>query len=168
MVHYTATIKQFATQGEKTGWTYIEVPASVAEELKPGFRKSFRVKGKLDSYPIKGIALLPMGGGNFIMALNSLIRKNIGKRKGAMLQVQLQSDEEELKLNHDFVACLNDDPDARAYFDKLPRSHQLYFSKWIESAKTDPTKTKRISMAVNALSRNLGFGEMLRNERKLR
>ena len=166
MVQFTATIKQFAAQGEKTGWTYIEIPTGIAQDLKPGNKKSFRVKGKLDSCVIKGIALLPMGGGAFIMALNSSMRKCIGKRKGAMLKVQLLVDPEVYKLNPDFVACLADDPPARIFFSNLPKSHQNYFSKWIESAKTEQTKTKRIALAVNALSRKLGFGEMLRSQRK--
>ena len=166
MVQFTATIKQFAEQGEKTGWTYIEIPSDIAQDLKPGNKKSFRVKGKLDNCAIKGIALLPMGGGAFIMALNSSIRKCIGKRKGAMLKLQLQVDTEVYKLNPDFVACLDDDPAARLYFSKLPKSHQNYFSKWIESAKTEQTKTKRIAVAVNALSRKMGFGEMLRSQRQ--
>jgi uncharacterized protein DUF1905/bacteriocin resistance YdeI/OmpD-like protein len=166
MVQFTATIKQFATQGEKTGWTYIEIPSDIAQDLKPGNKKSFRVKGKLDNCAIKGIALLPMGGGSFIMALNSSIRKCIGKRKGAMLKLQLEVDTEGYKLNPDFVACLSDDPPARAFFSKLPKSHQNYFSKWIETAKTEQTKTKRIAAAVNALSRKMGFGEMLRSQRQ--
>jgi len=166
MVQFTATIKQFAAQGEKTGWTYVEIPSDIAQDLKPGNKKSFRVKGKLDNCVIKGIALIPMGGGTFIMALNSTIRKCIGKRKGAMLKLQLQVDTEDYKLNPDFVACLADDPPARAFFSKLPKSHQNYFSKWIETAKTEETKTKRIAVAVNALSRKMNFGEMLRSQRQ--
>ena len=83
-VQFTTTIHKFDKQGEKTGWTYIEIPADVAQKMKPGNKKSFRVKGKLDSFNISGIALLPMGGGVFIMALNATMRKGIGKRHGAI------------------------------------------------------------------------------------
>jgi hypothetical protein len=44
----------------------------------------------------------------------------------------------------------------------LPKSHQKYFSNWIESARTESTKAKRIAQAVNALSIGLGYGEMMR------
>lgn len=166
MVQFTTTIKQFDKQGEKTGWTYIDVPSDIAEKLMPGNRKGFRVKGKLDSFAIKGIALLPMGSGNFILTLNADLRRGIRKRKGAMLNVKLQVDPEGYKLNVDFMACLNDDPTARTFFDSLSGSHRNYFSKWIDSAKTEPTKVKRIAMAVNALSKKWGYGEMIRNSRK--
>ena len=166
MVQFTTTIKQFDQQGEKTGWTYIAVPSDIAEKLIPGNKKGFRVKGKLDNFPIKGIALLPMGGGNFILTLNADLRRGIHKRKGAMLNVKLQVDPEGYKLNEDFVACLNDDPVAKKFFDSLSGSHRNYFSKWIDSAKTEPTKIKRIAMAVNALSKKWGYPEMMRNSRK--
>ena len=132
----------------------------------PGNRKGFRVKGKLDSFAIKGASLLPMGRGNFILTLNADIRRGIRKKKGAQLNVKLQVDTDEYQINADFMACLEDDPDAKKHFDSLSRSHRNYFSKWIESAKTDPTKTKRIAMAVNALSKKWGFPEMMRNRKK--
>jgi len=166
MVQFTTTIKQFDKQGEKTGWTYIDVPADIAEKLMPGNRKGFYVKGKLDNFSMKPTALLPMGGGNFILTLNAAVRKKIGKRKGSMLDVKLQVDREGYKLNEDFVACLDDAPEARQFFDTLTGSHRNYFSKWIDSAKTEPTRIKRITMAVNALSKKWGFPEMLRNGKK--
>jgi len=162
MVQFTTTILQFGAQGEKTGWTYIQVPADIAAKLKPGNKKSFRVKGKLDNYAIKAIALLPMGGGDFIMALNAAIRKGIGKRKGATVKVQLEEDKKPLVLSPELLECLDDEPRAKAFFNQLLPSHRRYFSMWIESAKTDQTKTKRISQAVNALARQLGYGELLR------
>ena len=166
MVQFTATIKQFGKQGEKTGWTYIDITSDIAEQLMPGNKKGFYVKGKLDSFSMKPTALLPMGGGNFILTLNAEVRKKIGKRKGAMLNVKLQVDKEGYKLNEDFVACLDDAPEARKFFDTLTGSHRNYFSKWIDAAKTEPTKIKRITMAVNALAKKWGYPEMLRNSKK--
>src|SRR5215470_6063410 len=162
MVQFTTAILQFGQQGEKTGWHYIEIPADLAQMLKPGNKKSFRVKGMLDKYSFQGIALLPMGGGGFIMALNKDLRAGIHKRKGAMLKVQLQVDDKPYQLSADFMECLNDEPTAKEFFKTLPRGHQNYFSKWIESAKTSPTKAKRIAQAVNALAKKHGFPQMLR------
>lgn len=166
MVRFTTTILQFGKQGEKTGWTYIEIPADIAQKLKPNNKRSFRVKGKLDAYPISGIALIPMGGGGFIMALNAAIRKKIAKRKGAMLKVQLEEDPKLYQLNKEFMECLTDEPEGKKFFQKLPPSHQNYFSKWIESAKAESTRTKRIAQAVSALAKQQGFGEMVRSIKK--
>ena len=162
MVKFTCTILKFDKQGEKTGWTYIEVPADLAQQLKPGSKLGFRVKGKLDNYKITQVALLPMGGGNFIMPVNQEMRKAIHKRHGAMLDVQLALDESDFIFNKDFMDCLDDEPAAKKFFNTLPGAHQRYFSKWIDSAKTEPTKIKRITMAVNALAKKWGYPEMLR------
>lgn len=54
--------------------------------------KSFRVKGSLDNYTIQYVALLPMGDGSFIMAINTEMRKAVGKKKGASIEVTLELD----------------------------------------------------------------------------
>jgi hypothetical protein len=166
MIAFTATIQRFDKKGEKTGWSYIEISAAQAQKLKPGTRTSFRVKGKLDQFAIKQVALIPMGDGKFIIPFNATMRKGTGKKHGDKVKVVLEADESKFKLNADFMACLKDDPVANAYFKSLPVGHQRYFSKWIDSAKTTPTKTKRIVMAVNALARKMGFPEMIREEKR--
>ena len=175
MIVFTTRILKFEKQGEKTGWTYIEIPVDIAQKLKPGNKKSpperisragFRVKGKLDNFPVNNLALIPMGGGIFIMALNASLRKGIGKRHGAMLKVQLEIDKKPYQLNADFIECLADEPKAKLYFDKLAPSHRNYFSKWIESAKTPQTRIKRIAQAVTALGKSFDFGKMLREAKK--
>lgn len=164
-ISFNTALQKFNEKGEKTGWTYIEVPADLAKKLKPGQKQSFRVKGKLDAYKIEQVALIPMGGGSFIMAVNATMRKGIGKKHGAMVKVELTCDDREIPLSSDFMSCLEDEPAALRYFQSLPKGHQKYFSQWIESAKTEATKTKRIALAVNALSRNMGYGEMIREDK---
>jgi len=165
---FTATILKFKDKGEKSGWTYIEIPAAIAGKLKPGNKKTFRVKGQLDDYRFDGIALLPMGNGNFIMALNGTVRKKIRKVHGARLRVQLEADDKPVTPPFEMIECLDEEPAELTFFKQLPKSHQNYFIKWIEAAKTEPTKTRRIAHAVTALSRKIGFGEMLRMLQKNR
>ena len=164
MLSFITTLQKFASQGEKTGWTIICVSAEQANKLQPNTKKSFRVKGKLDDYAFEGAALIPMGEGDFIMAINATMRQAIKKRNGDTVNVILEFDEKGYLLNADFVDCLNDDPDAISFFNSLTKGHQNYFSKWIESAKTVETKSKRIAMAVNALAKKMGYPEMIREQ----
>jgi len=163
MVQYTAVIKKFDSMGEKTGWTYIDVPAAIAQQLKKDTKKSFRVKGRLDEYEFYGLALTPMGGGDYILALKAAIRKQIKKQKGDMLCVQIEADDRPILPPADLLDCLTDEPAALAHFNTIAPSHQLYFIRYIESAKTDATRTKRIAQSVNTLSKKLGFSDMLRS-----
>ena len=166
MVQFATTILQFGEQGEKTGWSYIDIPASMAQQLKPGNKKSFRVKGRLDDHEIKCISLMPMGDGDFIMALNATLRKAIKKNKGTKLIVQLEADNNRPKAPAELRECLKDEPEALAFFKRLPFSHQNYFGNWIRAAKTDATRAKRIAQCVNALSKKFDFGQMLRSLKK--
>ena len=165
MLSFSATILQFAAQGEKTGWTYILVTAALAEKLNPGVKKSFRVKGKLDDFEVEKLALIPMGKGDFILTVNAAIRKGIGKRKGATVKVQLALDDSPILPPAELLECLQDEPEALKHFNSLPQSHRNYFTKWIETAKTEPTKIKRIALVIKTMVRKMDFGAMLREER---
>jgi hypothetical protein len=162
MIRFTTKILQFGEMGEKTGWTYIKVPAALAGKLMPGNKKSFRVKGKLDQLVIGKMALIPMGEGDFIMALNANVRKSIRKQKGASLQVELEVDKAVIKPPKELLDCLEDEPEALAYFKTLPLSHQNYFGNWIRAAKMEGTRAARIACVVTAMVRRFTFAEMLR------
>ena len=165
MYSFTAIIQKFSNQGEKTGWTYILVPDAVAKKLNPGVKKSYRVKGKLDDHKIEKTALIPMGKGDFILTVNAATRKGIGKRKGATVKVQLALDHSPILPPAELLECLQDEPEALKYFNSLPQGHRNYFTKWIETAKTEPTKTKRIALVIKTMVRKMDFGAMLREER---
>jgi hypothetical protein len=165
MVSFTATIQQFGQQGEKTGWTYIEIPADLAQQLMPGNKKSFRVKGKLDAFPIAKVALLPMGAGIFILPLNAAMRKGVHKKKGASLNVQLAVDKEPLKAPPDFMDCLEDEPGAMEFFESLKPSHRNYFIKWMGGVKTEAAVAKRMAMVVTAMVRRQDFVTMIRSHK---
>jgi hypothetical protein len=166
MVQFTTTILQFAQMGEKTGWSYIRIPATLAAKLKPGNKKSFRVKGSLDDHPIKGMALLPMGDGDFIMALNATVRKAIRKNKGASLKVKLEADTVKITPPKDLLECLADEPRALEFFNSLTPGHRNYFGNWIKAAKTEPTRAARIAHCVNGLAKGLDYGQMIRSLKK--
>ncbi|WDF54568.1 YdeI/OmpD-associated family protein [Mucilaginibacter sp. KACC 22063] len=163
MIKFNAVLHQFAEQGEKTGWTYIIIPQDMALELKPGNKKSFRVKGKLDNFAIAGVALMPWGDGSFIMAINADMRKGIRKSKGAMVAVELEThDDYKVEIPEDLQECFDDEPEAFEFFNSLTRGHRDYFIKWINSAKTEPTRVNRIANTVNAMVSRMGYPEMIR------
>lgn len=167
MVEFTTTILQFAMQGEKTRWSYIEVPADIAQQLKPGNKKSFRVRGMLDGFAVAGMALMPMGEGNFIMALKAEVRKGIRKHAGAMLHAKLEEDiDYKVEIPGELQECFDFEPEALAFFNSLAKSHRDYFIKWIDSAKTSETRAKRIVNTVNAMLRKWHYNVMMRELRK--
>jgi len=162
MIEFITEIKKYENKGEKTGWTYIDITDKNAEKLKPGNKKTFRVRGAIDDYIFEGMALIPAGEGHFIMALNASIRKIIRKQRGEKIKVMLEEDVKPIKLNSDLIECLAEEPESLSFFNELSPGHRKYFSNWINSAKTDATKTKRIAQTIIALSHRQHYGQMIR------
>jgi hypothetical protein len=166
MVEYAAEILKYAKNGEKTGWTFVEVPLDIAEQIKPKTKTSYRVKGKLDGLSIRQVALLPIGEGNFILPLNAEMRKVLKKQVGDKLKIALEEDTEELPISVDLLNSLELEPEALELFKSYPKGHQRYYSTWVESAKTFETKSRRIYMCVYGLLHQMDYGQMIRHFKK--
>jgi hypothetical protein len=164
MVKFTATIDVDSRDPDKLGWSFIIIGKTIANKLNPGVRKGFRVKGKLDNHEIRQTSLLPVKGGRFMLPFNATMRKATGKKAGDKIVVEMEVDRKPLKLSDDLIVCLKDEPKAYEFFRTLAPSHQRYFSKWIDDAKTEETRAKRITRALSALSRNMHFGQLLKEK----
>jgi hypothetical protein len=159
---FAAPLLRFGKQGEKTGWFYIQVPAEVAVQMHPADKKVFRVKGWLNEMPIAQVALMPMGEGDYVLPVNAAMRKHLKAPLGAIVQLRLCEDDSAIAIAADLLACLEDVPEARTFFESLAPSHKKYFSKWIEDAKTMATRTRRLTQAVEGLSHKMDFGTMIK------
>ncbi|MFT3981377.1 MAG: YdeI/OmpD-associated family protein [Ferruginibacter sp.] len=167
-VSFKARLEKYGQNGDKTGWTYFVISARAAGKLNKGVKKSFRVKGWIDAYEISQVSILPCGDGSFMMPFNATMRKATRKKVGDTVEVALEADLSEIPLSPELLECLLDEPLARQEFESLPRSHQHYYSNWVESAKTEATRTKRIAIVINGLARKMDFGAMLREQRDLK
>ena len=59
-----------------------------------------------------------------IMTLNAGLRKKLGKRHGANLNVQLTIDSSPLKIDDDLMQCLKEEKSALEFFNKLNTLHK--------------------------------------------
>jgi len=164
MITFEAEIERFSKMGEKTGWTFVTIPKDVANQIKPDCRKSFRVKGLLDELHVTGMSFIPIGEGDFILALNSSIRKQLKKEEGAKLHMQLEEDKTfKIEMPEDLELCLLEERRFLENFLSLPKSHQNYYINWLNTAKTEPTRIKRLTQIVIAMDKKQNFSEMMRS-----
>ena len=103
-----------------------------------------------------------MGDGNFILAINSTVRKAIKKIQGAFVEINVEEDTEELLSDTELLECLKEEPAVYDYFKSLPPSHQNWFSNWVKAARTQSTKTKQLAIIVTACVQKLHFAEMIK------
>lgn len=166
MFSFKSIIQKFANKGEKTGWTYIDIPQDIILKLKLKNKKEFRIKGVMDDVAFDRLAVYPIGEGNFIIAINAELRKKLGKKEGAMVSVKFELDTSEALKSQELLDCLMDDKIALKQFNSLLLSHQNYFHRYIYTAKGAATKAGRIVNTISAMHQKLNFGEMIRSLKK--
>lgn len=159
-------IHKFSDKGEKTGWTYVEIPPDVLIKFKRKDKKEFRVKGLIDDVKVERLAVYPVGDGNFIIAINAALRKSLGKKEGATVCLKLSLDSAEALQSQELVDCLAEDQVAKKQFESLLLSQRNYFHRYIYSAKGAATKAGRIVNVINAMYKKQDFGTMIRSLKK--
>lgn len=134
----------------KGGWIHVAFP-----EIKQDKRSYFglvKVRGRIDNYEISNANLMPVGDGTMFLAVNSEIRKQIGKNEGDMVHVTLYSLELPPVDTEDFFICLQDEPAALERFNRLPENEQQKLLEWIYSVKNDQLKVERIAQTIDRLN----------------
>lgn len=167
MIYLKTEIEKYADNGEKTGWSYVHLPQEIADQIKPNSRRGFRVKGFLDELSVNGLSATPVKDDGFIIPLNKNLRKALRKKEGAMIELRLAFDADfKIEMPEVLEVCLAQEDGLLEYFLSLPKSHQNYFINWLNTAKTEPTLTKRLVMLVNAMALKQDFGAMIRANKK--
>ena len=163
-------ILKSAQKGAMMGWSYIELPKVIAQQIKPDYKQVYRVRGEIDGQPFAGLALTPAGEGDYILPINGRMRKLLKKGVGDILFLSLEEDKDfKIEIPEDLELCLLDDEgDLMGRFMALAKSHRNYFIKHINEAKTEPTRIKRIAMTVEAMVLELDFGAMIRLDKSRR
>jgi hypothetical protein len=166
MITFQAEIERFETNGEKTGWSYVFIPQDIADQIKPDNRREVRVRGFIDQLAVNGMCMMPVKLDGFILPLKKSLRKGLRKECGASIVLKLEYDVDfRIEMPDDLEVCLAEEEELLERFLAMPKSHQNYFINWLNTAKTEPTRTKRLVMIVNAMFEKLDFGAMIRGAR---
>jgi hypothetical protein len=133
------------------GGAFVEVPFDVEKafgEKKP------RVKAIIEGVPYRGL-LTRMGGPNHILIVLKGIREQIGRTFGDEVKITVELDAEPrvIDIPKDLMKELKKDKNAKAFFDKLSYTHRREYVMWINEAKRDETRQKRILKTIEMLKK---------------
>jgi len=133
-------------------WTFAIVPKPVA--IKAGFRARLRVKGTIDGVPFRS-SLLPRGGGEVFVVVNSELRDRIHKSSGDTVQLELELDSTPVKVSIPpaLQRALAHDATAKAVFNGFTPSQRLAYARWVADAKQVVTRDRRVATAIEKLRR---------------
>jgi len=131
------------------GGAFVEVPFDVEKSF--GAKKP-KVKTMIEDVPYRGI-LTRMGTDFHMLIILKSIREQIGKTFGDEVKVTVELDTEPrvLEVPKDFLKELKKDKEAKAFFEKLSYTHRREYVLWIEEAKKEETRTRRILKAIEML-----------------
>lgn len=129
--------------------TGIPVPQEVLEALGAGKRPKVSVTLNGYSYAtsVGSVEGKPM------VSVSAEVREKAGVAAGDELEVDLELDTapREVSLPPDFQAALEEDAQAKAFFDGLSYSNKRRIVLNIGGAKTEETRQRRIAKSVSAL-----------------
>lgn len=127
----------------------LEVPPEVVEALGGGARPPVTITVNGHSWKSR-VALMR---GRHLLGLSNANRQAAGVEIGEEVEVELELDTEPRVVvePEDFARALDDDPVARAAYDKLAYSHKREHVRAIESAKKPETRRRRIEKAISTL-----------------
>ncbi|MDQ3994644.1 MAG: YdeI/OmpD-associated family protein [Actinomycetota bacterium] len=142
--------QRFETVLRPTGKTVtvIDIPFDVPATF--GARR-VPVRGTVNGVEFR-TTLMPMHG-EYCMIVNRHLRARAGIAAGETIRVELERDDEPRSLDppDDLREALARDPEAWRFFDGLSYTHRKEYVEWIDEAKRDETRRRRIDQAVAML-----------------
>lgn len=110
-----------------------------------GKKGQVKVKVLLDDKVEYRSSLANMGGGCHRLGLTQVIRKELGKTFGEIVDVKLWEDKEErvVTVPDDVQELLNQNEKAKEFYNKMSYTHRKEYIRWIEEAKKEETRERR-------------------------
>lgn len=146
LVNKRYPLQQFPGKG---GWIYAAIPEIKADKKNPfGW---VRVKGSVDGVPISHYHLMPMGNGQLFLPVKAEIRKQIRKKAGDWITVELFPDNGPVNVPDELLQCLKDEPAALKKFNAMPDQEKIAAIKYIYAVKKEETRAARIIKLTRSL-----------------
>jgi hypothetical protein len=94
----------------------------------------------------------PMGG-EFLLGLNREVRQAAGVEAGDRVEVEIKLDTSprEVDVPEVLATALAGDPAAMAAFEALAYTHRKEYARWVDEAKRDDTRQRRVTRALQML-----------------
>lgn len=165
-IRINTALQKYESNGEKTGWSYILSPAKSARKIYDQNKKSFRIKGQIDDFTFHGQATLPIDDGAYILPVKVPCLKKLRKKASDEVLLIMELDLQLYVLNPVMMECLEDDLVALQQFSSFTKSHQNYFSKWVNTTKTGSNLAKRISVILKAMHLKQDYSALIGSQKK--
>lgn len=152
-ISFNATISDF----DNDLWgLYIELPPEATDIILA--RESRRILCQLDNKRIIHTAPISSGKGWWFILINQELAKSIGKFRNDQVQVTITPDESEfgMDLPEEFSVMMDQDEDARNYFEKLTPGKQRNLIYIVSKVKSTDSRIKKALAICHHLKESKG------------
>ena len=142
----STTQQTFETTVQQEGkFTFVALPFAPAEAWGP--RQRFAVTGTINGQPVRG-TLGAEGKAYFLRLGATWLRDNAISAGDEVIVILALEGPQEGNLAEDILHALTASEKAKAFFDGLPTFYRKNYIRWIESAKREDTRAKRIAEMI--------------------
>lgn len=129
---------------------YIDFPYDVETEF--GTKGQVKVIATFDGTEYRG-SLVKMGHHCHLLGITKKIRAQINKQQGEAVHVVLYKDEKErvVVVPDDLQQLLDTDKNLSHLFNKLSYTHRKEYVNWINEAKKEETRKKRLEKTIQMI-----------------
>ncbi|MEE4195721.1 MAG: YdeI/OmpD-associated family protein [Anaerolineae bacterium] len=144
-----STEQTFEALVQKEGkFTFVALPFLPRDVW--GRMPRFAVTGTINGIPVRGT--LGAEGQEYFLRLGAAWLRDSGVAVGEMVTVTLALEGPQVdSIADDIAAALLASPNAKSFFESLPTFYRKNYMRWIESAKREDTRKKRIAEMIALL-----------------
>ena len=137
--------------GPGGAWTCLRVPFDVEEVF--GSKARTAVEGSINGFRFRS-SVFPTGEGEHFMMVNKTMQKGANVNAGDRVSVTLRKDTAPrvIETPQDLENAFAGDAQASEGYERLPYSYKKEYVDWIESAKREETRARRIGKALDMLA----------------
>ena len=134
----------------RMGYSVVYLPESIRQQLPFDQYPRLRVDAEVNEQPIDG-ALQP-GQGKHYLLLSKRLLKAAGLALGDIASVNFRlADQDAVTIPEELQTALAGDPDIKAIWDDLTPGKQRGLAHRVASARTAPTRFKRVAEVLATL-----------------
>ena len=138
---------------------YVRVKATIAQDLRPGWRKPLPVILRLNNRPLQGhrINLMPAGDGDFYLYLKGIVREAAAVTVGDRVRVEMEFDAQyrngpQHSLPAWFRGALKKNPEAGRNWASLIPSRKKEILRYFAHLKSEEARNRNLARALRVLS----------------
>lgn len=133
------------------GWVCLNFPKSASKRLRSVSRVP--VTGTINGFPFRTSAF-PKEGTHFLLVNKDMQRiANVGAGDRVKVVLKVDTKPRIIELPPELKKALSKSPAAKKAFDRLSYSHKREYVRWIEAARKEETRSRRIEEAIEMLSK---------------